>query len=88
MKQDSDKIRQALYDKALGYRCEEVTEEYGLVDSELKLLKRKCNTKVYPPDISAITMLLDKDKSELDSMSDEELEQEKQRLIKLLKKEK
>ena len=40
---------------------------------------------MYPPDISAITMLLDKDKSELDSMSDEELEQEKNRLLKLLK---
>ena len=88
MKQDNDKIKQALYDKALGYRCEEITEEYGIVDSELKLLKKKCNTKVYPPDINAITMLLDKDKSAVESMSDEELEKEKHRLLKLLIKEK
>lgn len=88
MKKDIDKIKQALYDKAVGFKCEEVTEEYGMVDSELVLLKKKCNTKVYPPDMSAISMLLEKDKSEFSNMTDEELEKEKQRLLKLLKKEK
>ena len=88
MKKDIDKIKQALYDKAVGFKCEEVTEEYGMVDSELVLLKKKCNTKVYPPDMSAISMLLEKDKSEFSDMTDEELEKEKQRLLKLLKKEK
>lgn len=88
MKHDAKKIKQALYDKALGYKCEEVTEEYGIVDSELVLVKKKKNTKVYPPDLSAITMLLEKDKSEYESYSDEELEKERIRLLNMLSKEK
>lgn len=88
MAKDTDKIKKALFDKAIGYTAEEVTEEYGMVDSELVLLKKKRSFKSYPPDISAITMLLEKDKSMYEDLTDEELALEKARLLKLLNKEK
>lgn len=86
MSKDIEKLRKALYDKAIGYKTEEVTEEYGVVDDNLVLLKKKRSIKAYPPDMSAISMILEKDGGEYDSMSDEELEQEKLRLLELLKR--
>ena len=76
--------------KALGYEVLEVAEEYGLVDNELKLIKKKVNTKQYPPDLDAITMLIsDKEKnmeSSYSSYTDEELLEEKHNLIELFKR--
>lgn len=85
------KLKQALIDKALGYTTQEIIEEYGLAGNEFVLQKRKTSTKSYPPDLSALQMLLDgeeKEKNELERMSDEELLLEKNRLIKLLKEKK
>lgn len=78
-------IREAIIKVALGYSLEEVTEEYGVENGQLKLVKRKETKKDIPPDLKAVKLLLDdKDYS---ALSDEELEQEKQKLLKRLKEE-
>ena len=78
-------IKEAIMKVALGYSLEEVTEEYGVEDGQLKLVKRKETKKDVPPDLKAVKLLLeDKDYSVL---SDEELEAEKQKLLKKLKEE-
>ncbi len=61
-------------------------EEYVLTDGEYKLVKRKVTTREIPPDIKAVKLLLDGGNDE--AFSDEELEEEKQRLLKLLKENK
>ena len=78
-------IKEAILKVALGYSLEEVTEEYGVEDGQLKLVKRKETKKDVPPDLKAVKLLMeDKDYSVL---SDEELEREKQKLLKRLKEE-
>ncbi len=73
---------------ALGYQIAEVTEEYAEVNGELKLTKRKKIKKDVPPDLKAVQMLLYPEGSEgYASLSDEELEREKTRLLSLLKEE-
>ena len=84
IKNKKDDLTSALTKKALGYDYKEVVEEYvSGDDGEVKLTKKKVTKKNVPPDITAIKMLLEK-QVEIPDMSDEELEQEKQRLIKLL----
>ncbi len=61
-------------------------EEYVLTDGEYKLVKRKVTTREIPPDIKAVKLLLDGGGDE--HLSDEELEEEKQKLLKLLKENK
>ena len=61
-------------------------EEYVLTDGEYKLVKRKVTTREIPPDIKAVKLLLDGGNDE--AFTDEELEEEKQRLLKLLKEKK
>ena len=80
-----DEIKKAILKVALGYAVEEVTEEYGVEDGELKLVKRKETRKDVPPDLKAVKLLIgEKDYSLL---SDEELEAEKKRLLAQLKEE-
>ncbi len=81
-----DKIRDAILKVALGYTVEEVTEEYDAKDGELRLVKRKETKKDVPPDLKAVKLLLE-DGTDYSALSDEELEQEKQRLIRQLKDE-
>ncbi len=57
-----------------------------MTDGEYKLVKRKVTTREIPPDIKAVKLLLDGESDE--AFSDEELEEEKQRLLKLLKEKK
>lgn len=88
---NTKKLKEALLNKALGYTTQEVVEEYGYSGDEFVLQKRKTSTKSYPPDLSALQILLDKEvkePNELEKMSDEELKLEKERLIKLLKEKK
>ena len=85
------KLQEALLNKALGYTTQEIVEEYGYTGDEFVLQKRKTSTKSYPPDLSALQLLLDKEVEETDAierMSDEELKKEKERLINLLKEKK
>ena len=85
------KLKEALLNKALGFTTQEVVEEYGFTGDEFVLQKRKTSTKSYPPDLSALQILLDKEGKEFDeieNMTDDELAHEKERLIKLLKEKK
>ena len=65
---------------------EETVEEFSENDGEVVLTKRKVTKKSVPPDISAAKLLLDMDEGETDlsALSDEQLKEEKNRLLKLL----
>lgn len=82
-------IKEALLSKALGYTTQEVTEEYGFSGDEFVLQKRKTSTKSYPPDLTALQMLLEKEENnEYGNLTDEELKKEKERLLNILKEKK
>ena len=83
---DGEKIKGALLERALGYDADEVVEEYGFSEGEAVLVKRKVTRKRVPPDIRAAKMLLD-GAPPLTSLSDEQLQKEKERLLLLLKEE-
>lgn len=85
MNSNRKKLEKALLDKAVGYTTKEVIEEYGYNGEDFVLQKRKVSEKSYPPDMSAIQMLLDSGENSIESMTDEELASEKMRLLKLLK---
>ena len=78
------KKEKALLKKALGYDAKEIIEESGEVDGDVKLLKRKVTIKNVPPDVTAIKMITDGAK-DLSELTDEELEEEKGKLLKLIK---
>lgn len=80
-----EKIANAVRRVALGFSLEEVTEEYGVEDGELKLVKRKETRKDVPPDLKAVKILMED--TDYSALSDEALAQEKTRLLKLLKEE-
>ena len=79
-------FKEVLMKKALGYDCTETVEEYVTEDGEIKLTKKKVTKKNVPPDLSAIKILLESQDRSVLQMTDEELKEEKERLIKLLKK--
>lgn len=76
------KIKKALIKCATGLKSQEVVEEFTVEDGELKLVKRKVTKREIPPDIKAVKMLLDEVSEEV---SDEALEEEKQKLLNMLK---
>ena len=80
-----EQIRQALVRRAVGYETDEVVEEYGFNDGEAVLIKRKVTKKSVPPDILAAKMLMD-GQTPLSELSDEMLEEEKQRLLRQLRR--
>ena len=83
-------LKEALLKKALGYISTETIEEYCNTDDGMVLQKKKVTSKDIPPDIASFKALSELDselKDDIQSMTDEELEKEKQRILKLLKKE-
>ncbi|MCI5714378.1 MAG: hypothetical protein MR288_01985 [Firmicutes bacterium] len=80
-----DQLKEALIKKATGYTVKESVMEYGVEEGEEKLLKKKVSTKYYPPDLSAINILLNEKQVDIQSLTDDELELEKEKIIKLLK---
>ena len=62
----------------------EVIEEYIDVDGDMKLLKQKVTIKNVPPDTTAVKIITDNTK-ETKKLSDDELKEEKQKLLKILK---
>ena len=84
-------IESALLKKALGYDHDEVVEEYVVdEEGEVKLAKKKVTTKHFSPDIPAAKILLEefnKNTNIYETMTEEQLLKEKNKLIKLLKKE-
>ena len=86
------KLKKALIKRALGYDADEVVEEYAYDDEGTpKLSKKKVTKKHYAPDISAMKILIERygnlSKEEIELMSDEELKEERNRLIRLLEEE-
>ena len=84
---NNEKIKKALKKRALGYDSTEVTEEYTESDDgNVRLIKRKVVSKNVPPDVSAAKLLMElyNEQASFELMSDEELEKEKIRLIKIL----
>lgn len=89
MKSDlQNKIKKALTKKAVGYQTKEVVEEYQEDEGILRLTKKRITKKHVPPDTQAARIVLEAiEEKPIDSMTDEELEAEKQKLIKILKEE-
>lgn len=79
---EEENIKEALIKCATGSSASEVVEEFAAVDGELKLVKKKITRRDIPPDIKAVKMLLDGNE---ETLSDEELEAEKSKLISMLK---
>ncbi len=77
-----EKVRDAVLKVALGFSVEEVTEEYGVEDGELRLVKRKETRKDVPPDLRAVKLLMEEN---VHAYSDEELVAERERLLRALK---
>ena len=78
------KAKKALIKKALGFKTKEVIEEYSTTDGQIVLTKKKVTEKLIPPDCTAIKMLIEGEDEKV-FLTDQELEQEKERLLKLLK---
>ena len=81
----NEKLKQTLIKKATGYKVEESVCEYGVCEDEMKLLKKKVSTKYYPPDLAAINLLLNEKETSYKELTNEELEQEKLKILNLLK---
>jgi hypothetical protein len=86
LKAISDEIKDAMIKKAKGYTTSETVEEYQDEDGNMVLTKKKVTKKHVPPDTQAAKMLIDLGmENSVKNWSDEELETEKIRLLKLLK---
>ncbi len=79
-------LTKILLKKAKGYTYKEKTEEFVVVDGVSTLQKSRVTTKKTHPDVSAIRALLELTENALDisTMTDEQLQQEKERLLNLL----
>ncbi len=74
-------IKAALVKCATGLSASETVEEFTVDESgELKLVKRKVTKRDIPPDIKAVKLLME----ERGEPTDSELEEEREKLIKLL----
>ena len=73
-----------------GFCLKEEVNEYSLdANGDMKLTKQKISRKIVPPNTDILKMLFNKSETQtvnFEGWSDLELEKEKQRLLKLLKK--
>lgn len=79
-------LEDALLKVAHGFTACEVTEEYSEVEGKMRLIKRKKIKKEVPPDLKAVQILLAEKQEGVSSMTDEELEAEKKRLLAVIEK--
>ena len=81
-----DEVIKALKKRATGYETTEVTEEYSDDgNGKIIMVKRKVVSKNVPPDVSAAKLLAETSEIEdITKWTDEQLEKEKKRLIKIL----
>lgn len=72
-----------LLKKAIGFEKSEISREYQIDEAGKEtLVRKKVQKKYYPPDMQAMRAYLELEKGvDLSAMSDEELEQEKLRLL-------
>ncbi|MDD4291582.1 MAG: hypothetical protein PHX51_05045 [Clostridia bacterium] len=87
MEVNISRLLSLLYKKAKGYNAKEISEEYAAGENgEMILCKKRVATKHFPPDISALKYIMELNgNTDLSKLSDEELKQEKIRLLELLK---
>lgn len=83
---EKEKLEEALKKKAYGYLTTEQNEEYAVVDGEMSLIKKKISIKEVAPELAAIKILMEEGGDNFDSMTEEELTYERDRLLLLLKK--
>ena len=77
-------LKEILLKRAMGFEVEEVQEEYGEIDGEIKLQKKKVTKKYIPPDSLALKFLLSQsvdDGDNYDNLSYDELLALKDELI-------
>ena len=79
----NEDIKDALIKCAVGFGTSEVVEEFVAEDGELKLIKKKVTKRDIPPDIKAVKLLLDDGGEQ--ALTDEQLEEERRKLIEMLK---
>ena len=81
-----ERLEELILKVARGFQLAEVTEEFVEVDGEMRLTKRKKTKKDVPPDWKALQLLLgSRDDVDFSAMTDEELEQERERLLQQLR---
>ena len=82
-------LKKTLLKKAKGFVVEEIVEEFGFnEDGKMVLTKKKVTTKEIAPDSNAIKYLLELENlnsNRFSNMTDEELKQEKIKLLNLIK---
>ncbi len=78
-----EELIKALLKKATGYTYDEVTEEYAVDESGMAVLtKKKVTTKYNPPDSGALKTYLDLvGNQSFEDMTDQQLQEEKDRLL-------
>ena len=82
---DNEEIKKALIKRAVGYTAEEVVSEYSDDNGVMKMVRKKVSKKNVPPEVSALKLLLDDLKDDcLNTLSDDELVKEKDRLLSVL----
>lgn len=79
-----ENVEKALLKCATGHCSREVVEEFAVEDGELKLVRKKVTKREVPPDLKALKIILEGGKE----VSDEELKEEKRRLLIMLENEK
>ena len=88
---EEGRLKETLFKKATGYAVKEETIEYVLDDDgKEKIAKRKVSKKYIPPDASALRLLIERffsSRDDFEMMSDEELEKERNEIIRMLKEE-
>ena len=82
-----DELYQAVRKKAVGYKVTETVSEYAVNDGNIQMVKQKVTEKEVPPDLAALKMLKDEFGGEYAQMNEQELLQEKRRLLEMLKEE-
>lgn len=85
---EQEKIHDALLKKAVGFSATETVEEYvNGEDGEVRLSKKKVTKKKVPPDMTAIKILMNQELIDVSMLDDAELQEEKERLLKILAEE-
>lgn len=84
-----ESFEELLYENAVGFKTEDVVEEYAVIEGELVLQKKKVNIKEHPPDLNLLKYLIEKqkDSDDYEYLSIEELEKKYEDLCLQLKKE-
>jgi len=84
MQNDKKKLIDALWKKAVGYSVTETTDDCMVENGQLVHTKQRTSIKDVPPDLSAIKLLMEEMTDDMDSMAEDELAAEKERLLGLL----